>query len=203
MKTVSAEDLLTIDYLKVAGVLESVQPDRVDLSGGVITVLCSDGSHFWDKIRDLARSFRRSSVNADRSVVGPLLRAARFVWVWLKAFVLFPMIHPLALNGGALCISPRWPTPEEAIVLKRHILQAMELRKGIVVLLYTHLMCGAASKFKLSITDVLNYLADAYQEVCNLGRSSNWFTQRPRAPTLGKTPYTPLVFHWAGLFFLY
>ena len=156
MKTISEADLRLVNTLKDRGVMESVRPDMVDMRGGFIVVLCSDGKHMYDKFTHLANTFRQSC-DRFQQVSPQSMEDAN------------PPIHPLAMHGGALCLSPRWPTSEEGIVIKRHITQAVvRLGKGNLVLLYAHLLCGAASANSLSMVEVLDYLVDAYREVCNL-----------------------------------
>lgn len=131
--------------LREFGVLEEVEPSSMDLVDGVIAILCGDGDQFFDVYGHIA-GICKGKIGRER-------------------------IHPLSLNGGALTISGRWPTPEEAVVYKRHVLQTRDPRvKGIkTVVLYGHAPCGAAGLCCLSIRQTIEYLVEAKGLIKNLG----------------------------------
>lgn len=135
----SVEDRSYLNQLREENILEEVAPQSLDLSNGVIAVVCADGDQFFDYYSHIA-SLAREQLGRERA-------------------------HMLALNGGALLLSNEWPDPEEAIVLKRHINVAVDLKNIHTVVLYVHAPCGAAGICHFDAKKVLDLLVQAKENV--------------------------------------
>jgi len=119
--------------------LEEVQPKSLDFSNGVIAVVCADGDQFFDYYTHIV-SLAKEQLGRERA-------------------------HIMALNGGSLLLSNEWPDPEEAVVLKRHINVAVDLKNIHTIALYVHAPCGAAGICHFDVKKVLDLLVQAKENV--------------------------------------
>lgn len=133
------EDKAFLKKLRGEDILEEVEPKSLDLSNGVIAVVCADGDQFFDYYSHIA-SLAKEQLGRERT-------------------------HILALNGAALLLANDWPDKEEAIVLKRHISGAVDLKNIHTVLLYTHAPCGAAGVHHMDVRKILDLLTQAKENV--------------------------------------
>lgn len=135
MECFSQSDRGFLRELRGFGALVEVEPASMDFVDGVIAVLCGDGDQFFDVYGHIAE-ICRGKIGRER-------------------------VQTLSHNGGAFTLSTRWPTPEEAIVLRRHILQTVMIKGIKTVVLYGHAPCGAAGLCHLSIRQTIEYLMEA------------------------------------------
>lgn len=133
---VSPTDNALLRQLRDAGVMEEMCAGDMHLESGMIVVSCADGDQMEDEFEHLRALFHRASANA--------------------------RIHLLALNGGALLISPDWPDSSAAgDVFIKHIVQAEELKRIKTVALFTHIPCGAAGMVRWGVARVIDQLIAA------------------------------------------
>lgn len=75
-----------------------------------------------------------------------------------------PILHPIALNGGALLIpesSPMNRMYREDLVILSHLQAAITMKNVKTVVLYTHCPCGAAYHHGLNLRQVMALLMEA------------------------------------------
>jgi hypothetical protein len=136
-------DSLAIRLMRSVGVLEDLNPHRLDQKDGVIMVACADGDQMPDLFAHQARL-----VSAHRDA---------------------PRVHTLALNGGALLIPTRSPLRNKALregdVLCQHITAARKLKGISTIVLYGHTPCGAAGLHDLGIHDCISLLVEAKAQI--------------------------------------
>lgn len=169
MAKISDRAVKLLNLLVGFGTLEKVYPGMLkEISKeGVICLTCSDGDQMFDLYLHLVRVYFEAWCHSQSKWLRFLL-----FWPFFAAFMVrnffAPRIHLFALNGGAMLLSPDWPTPEEAIVLKRHIIKALKLKRIATIFLYAHVPCGAAAECNLTEWDVLDRLAKAKDVVKEL-----------------------------------
>jgi len=134
-----AEDKNFLNQLRRDNVLEEVELKSLDLSNGVIAVVCADGDEFFDYYTHIA-GLEKQQLGRER-------------------------VHILALNGAALLLSNEWPDKEEGLVLRRHINAAVDLKDIHTVVLYTHAPCGAAGMCSMGAQKILDLLIQAKENV--------------------------------------
>jgi hypothetical protein len=108
------------------------------VSNGVIMVACADGDQMHD-----VYNYQCNMCATQRAT---------------------PRIHTLALNGGALLLSPMCPLTQErheGAALVNHIAGAKLLKNITSLALYSHAPCGAAGLANMSIRDQIRELLAA------------------------------------------
>ncbi|MFA6547818.1 MAG: hypothetical protein WCT11_02620 [Candidatus Magasanikbacteria bacterium] len=136
------EDKQFLHELREKNILEEVEPNSLSLSHGAIVLTCADGDQFYDYYSHIS-SITKGQIAKSR-------------------------VHTFALNGGSILLSSAWPDKEEAVVLKRHINVAVDLKDIHTVILYAHAPCGAAAMCHLNIKTVIDYLMEAKSIIKNL-----------------------------------
>lgn len=126
--------------LRAERVLVDIDPKRIDVRNGVIALFCSDGDQKEDLDGHLAELCREQQQGKARE-------------------------HVLALNGGAILLSGIWQYREEAVVIRRHLEQAVALKGIKTVALYGHWPCGAAGVMQYPILKVIACLMEAKAKV--------------------------------------
>lgn len=136
---VTTQDADVLRRLRDEGIIEEVRAGAMHLEEGMIVVSCADGDQMEDEFEHLRALFHHASASA--------------------------RIHLLALNGGALLISPHWPNTSAGNVLVEHIRQAEELKGTKTVALFTHVPCGAAGIVKWGVAQLIDQLINAKQRL--------------------------------------
>lgn len=132
---VPPQDVALLHRLRDEGIMEEVRTGDMHLEVGMIAIFCGDGDQFDDEYMHMRGLFQYASARV--------------------------RIHPLSLNGGALLISPNWPTASEGEVFVKHTLQAEGLKGIKTVSLFTHVPCGAAGLVHWSVAQVIDELINA------------------------------------------
>lgn len=136
MKIIS-EDVKMAWELRQAGVFEDLKNHLIKDPHHII-VPCSDGHQmrdlFWNHLRRLERNDPE------------------------------PIIHTLALNGGALLIAESSPMNRvfrEDLVILHHLKQAITMKGVKTVVLYAHCPCGAAYHQGLTLRQAISLLVES------------------------------------------
>lgn len=75
-------------------------------------------------------------------------------------------VHPLALNGGAMLMSPQSKDFElDGAALIRNATAAWHMRKGETILLLSHWPCGRARHDAISVKDVIRQTLEADETI--------------------------------------
>lgn len=150
--TLSDTDFQLYQNLRKAGVLEEIEPHRLEINDGIILVSCSDGDQFPDIVRHMG----------DVLVTCGAKRR----------------IHPFTDNGGPLILDPSSPLASNMRCenLLVSIDGARELKGIATVALCTHAPCGMARKIGLNLAEVIRSLK---QGKAKLERSHSGLVVRP------------------------
>lgn len=143
MAHLSEFDQEKIRILRAAGVLEDVNPHRLDQEQGVIMMSCADG----DQQPDV---FRQQTIY-QRFTRGRKIR-----------------IHTLCLNGGAIALPVHSPLNQKVRVddvLMENLEGAMYLKGISVIALYAHAPCGAAGIHGLNVLQVIDLLVSSKKRI--------------------------------------
>lgn len=150
--TLSDTDFQLYQNLRKAGVLEEIEPHRLEINDGIILVSCSDGDQFPDIVRHMGDVL--DTCGAKRR------------------------IHPFTDNGGPLILDLSSPLAANCRCenLLESIDGARELKGIATVALCTHAPCGMARKIGLNLAEVIRSLK---QGKANLENTHPGFVIRP------------------------
>lgn len=140
--SLSPEDNILVELLKKGGVFENIKPNLLKAVTGMVGVSCPDCD-----CHDDLQTFHKH-------VFGQNGNGRRF--------------HNLALNGGAIFLSPEMTVPgsvTRAEVYFEDIEFALEKKGLSFISLYGHTPCGMATKYGMSLLDVVNHLVLAKEAV--------------------------------------
>jgi len=131
----TAHEKRCINKLIELGLFTRVMPEKLGIGKGVIIVPCSDGHQFGDLYRHITDMCKQA---ADTE-----------------------LIHPVALNGGAMLMSGHL-TAEDGVLdgdaIFRSIIKANKMNRGKDVIIYAHFPCGIARENCVGVVDQGLYL---------------------------------------------
>lgn|GEM_PF-4744247 len=122
-----------IAKLRIAKVLKEVLPDKLNAPNGFMAFVCSDCDHIRDKFDFLCKLCGDQAGGSER-------------------------VHLFSCHSGALLLSPHSPTrkhPEEHVIYRNHIADAMKLKGLDLLVAKCHVPCGAAYAHDLNFHQVL------------------------------------------------
>ncbi|MBU0596739.1 hypothetical protein KJ641_04020 [Patescibacteria group bacterium] len=149
MGHLSEEDRKRLEELRdpaQLGILQDEYPTKLDLSNGIIAVVCADGDQFEDKHGHLAEIVNNA--------IGR------------------PRVHTISLNGGPLLLSFKSPAyqcieshDQVHEFLVNQIAVGQKIKDMNTVVLCTHAPCGVAGLCGMDINAVLDHLVEAKQDL--------------------------------------